>query len=63
MRDTLREYDCDLLIHGHTHRPAIHHFEEDGQSLTRIVLGDWETFRWVLTYRPDHTYSLDKQAI
>jgi len=27
----------DLLIHGHTHRPAVHH-ENDK---TRIVLGDW----------------------
>ena len=29
--------DVDVLIHGHTHRPAIHH--EFGK--TRIVLGDW----------------------
>ena len=26
------------MIHGHTHRPAIH---DDGQGRTRIVLGDW----------------------
>ena len=30
--------DIDLLIHGHTHRPAIHHLP--GQR-ERIVLGDW----------------------
>ena len=29
--------DVDVLIHGHTHRPAIHH--EFGK--TRVVLGDW----------------------
>lgn len=29
------------LIHGHTHRPAIHRFELDGQPAERIVLGDW----------------------
>ena len=29
--------DVDVLIHGHTHRPAIHH--EFGKI--RIVLGDW----------------------
>ncbi|TXH79135.1 MAG: UDP-2,3-diacylglucosamine diphosphatase [Thiothrix sp.] len=29
------------LIHGHTHRPAIHEFELAGQSAKRIVLGDW----------------------
>lgn len=29
------------LIHGHTHRPAIHRFELDGRNATRLVLGDW----------------------
>ena len=29
------------LIHGHTHRPAIHQFELSGQPAKRIVLGDW----------------------
>ena len=26
------------MIHGHTHRPAIH---DEGHGRTRIVLGDW----------------------
>jgi UDP-2,3-diacylglucosamine hydrolase len=30
-----------LLIHGHTHRPAIHQLELDGQAARRIVLGAW----------------------
>ena len=30
-----------LLIHGHTHRPAIHEIVLDGQHCRRIVLGDW----------------------
>ncbi|WP_151777645.1 UDP-2,3-diacylglucosamine diphosphatase [Acinetobacter brisouii] len=30
--------DVDVLIHGHTHRPMIHHEINDKQ---RIVLGDW----------------------
>jgi len=29
------------LIHGHTHRPAIHTFSLDDQALRRVVLGDW----------------------
>ena len=29
------------LIHGHTHRPAVHVFELDGQRAVRTVLGDW----------------------
>ena len=35
----MREHDADYLIHGHTHRPAVHRATaEHGQ---RIVLGDW----------------------
>jgi UDP-2,3-diacylglucosamine hydrolase len=30
-----------LLIHGHTHRPAIHDFTVNGNPAKRIVLGDW----------------------
>jgi UDP-2,3-diacylglucosamine hydrolase len=29
------------LIHGHTHRPAVHELEIDGQPAQRIVLGAW----------------------
>jgi UDP-2,3-diacylglucosamine hydrolase len=29
------------LIHGHTHRPAIHRLNVAGRSRRRIVLGDW----------------------
>lgn len=29
------------LIHGHIHRPGIHHFDLDGTPATRVVLGDW----------------------
>lgn len=32
-------YRCNILIHGHTHRPAIHALKNDKQ---RIVLGDWQ---------------------
>lgn len=31
----------DLIIHGHTHRPAIHQNSIDGHNVTRVVLGDW----------------------
>jgi len=37
----LRQYGVKTLLHGHTHRPAIHTFTMDGQEATRIVLGDW----------------------
>lgn len=37
----LRQHGVRHLIHGHTHRPAQHRFEVDGQSMRRTVLGDW----------------------
>ena len=30
-----------LMIHGHTHRPNIHHVNVNGKQAKRIVLGDW----------------------
>lgn len=39
--DTMRRFGVTRLIHGHTHRPAIHEFELDGRPAQRIVLGDW----------------------
>jgi len=39
----MREQQIDLLIHGHTHRPAIHLLETQAEnSVHRVVLGDWE---------------------
>ncbi|HKV95915.1 MAG TPA: UDP-2,3-diacylglucosamine diphosphatase [Gammaproteobacteria bacterium] len=37
----MREQQVTRLIHGHTHRPAVHRFVANGKDLTRIVLGDW----------------------
>jgi UDP-2,3-diacylglucosamine hydrolase len=38
----VRAYDYpQLLIHGHTHRPALHLLEVDGHACERWVLGDW----------------------
>jgi len=39
---TMQEQSVNLLIHGHTHRPAIHEFKIDGKDCKRIVLGDWK---------------------
>ena len=38
---TMRDFDVRSLLHGHTHRPAIHHFTLDGHPAQRIVLGAW----------------------
>lgn len=38
---TMEKYSIQRLIHGHTHRPAIHEFIVNNQAAQRIVLGDW----------------------
>ena len=35
------KYNVDIIIHGHTHRPAIHDIFFNGKNCQRIVLGDW----------------------
>jgi UDP-2,3-diacylglucosamine hydrolase len=37
----LRDARVRTLIHGHTHRPAVHELAVDGAGARRIVLGDW----------------------
>jgi UDP-2,3-diacylglucosamine hydrolase len=37
----LEHHHSQLLIHGHTHRPAIHNMMANGKKAQRIVLGDW----------------------
>ena len=38
---TIARYGVVTMIHGHTHRPAIHRFTVGEHPRTRIVLGDW----------------------
>ena len=49
----MREHGVYTLLHGHTHRPAIHRFEADGHDAVRIVLGDWYTQGSVLSWDED----------
>lgn len=37
----LEKNNSQLLIHGHTHRPAVHQLTANGQNAQRVVLGDW----------------------
>lgn len=38
---TMLAHGVSRLIHGHTHRPAVHTLELGGHTAERIVLGDW----------------------
>jgi UDP-2,3-diacylglucosamine hydrolase len=39
--DAFRRFDCERMIHGHTHRPARHAHMVDGRMRERWVLADW----------------------
>ena len=41
VEETLRDSGADILLHGHTHRPAVHPFHVGDRPVHRIVLGDW----------------------
>jgi len=48
---TMQKYNCLRLIHGHTHRPALHDFNIDNKPAQRFVLAEWkkdsaELLRW-----------------
>ena len=44
----MQEHSVQTLIHGHTHRPAIHKLQLGAQAAKRIVLGDWDRQGWAL---------------
>ena len=46
-----KKYDISKILHGHTHRPAIHELKvtsknSSTQTAQRIVLGDWDKKGW-----------------
>jgi UDP-2,3-diacylglucosamine hydrolase len=50
--DTFRDTGVATMIHGHTHRPAVHQQVVDGEQVRRVVLGDWHTQGSVLEWSP-----------
>jgi UDP-2,3-diacylglucosamine hydrolase len=48
--DAFERSHADYIVHGHTHRPAIHRLTIKGRQGTRIVLGDWYTQGSVLRW-------------
>lgn len=41
VEDYMTRFTVSRLVHGHTHRPAIHEFNLNGKPVQRVVLGDW----------------------
>ena len=56
----MTRYESELLIHGHTHRPGIHHTEREQGLYTRIVLGDWHDQGSVLRANPGGELTLEE---
>lgn len=52
------QHNTRLLIHGHTHRPNIHHLAVQNKPVTRIVLGDWYTQGSYLAFNNINDYQL-----
>ncbi len=46
--NVMQQFDVRTLIHGHTHRPAIHKLQIGDQAARRIVLGDWDKQGWAV---------------
>ena len=40
--EALRHSETNALIHGHTHRPAVHSLTVNGTPRLRVVLPDWD---------------------
>jgi UDP-2,3-diacylglucosamine hydrolase len=51
----MQKFAVKRLVHGHTHRPAIHQLELNGRPAERIVLGDWYDQGSVLKVSKEHT--------
>lgn len=56
---TMREFDVRLLLHGHTHRPAVHELMLDGKPAKRIVLGAWHDEASIVRW-DEQGFSLDR---
>lgn len=57
----MQDHEVRLLIHGHTHRQAVHRLAVHGEPATRIALGSWDSGGTLLEYTPEG-YRFEKLA-
>ena len=53
VEQAMQTHHVQQLIHGHTHRPAVHEFQLEDQAAKRIVLADWYQTGGVLVCEAD----------
>lgn len=46
----VQRHKADYLVHGHTHRPALHRLPQLSPSATRAVLGAWHEQGWMIAW-------------
>jgi UDP-2,3-diacylglucosamine hydrolase len=46
VEEILLEQNIPTMIHGHTHRPALHEFTIGNNHYERLVIGDWDQYGW-----------------
>lgn len=51
--DVMERHHVQWLIHGHTHRPAVHELQANGQPAWRVVLGAWHSEGSMVKVTPD----------
>lgn len=64
VRETMEQFNVLTLIHGHTHRPAVHKFTLNSSKATRYVLGDWGSgFDAVIRFSDSSDFDLHCAAV
>jgi len=56
--EKMQTFNCQTLIHGHTHRPMLHQVNLGNKQGQRIVLGDWNPSGMVVHCQPGHAPQL-----
>lgn len=62
VEEVMQAHGTWRLIHGHTHRPAVHDFLLDGRPAQRIVLPQWQAEDVQLLCWNEQGYRLEKQV-
>lgn len=62
VEEIIKQYQVDILIHGHTHRPNIHELEINNKNVKRLVLGDWYKSAYLLKYENEKII-IDKKSL